>query len=186
MTTLAIIEDDPDLRSELVEEMRFRGHKVHEAANGGEGFLLIADVMPDIVLSDIDMPVENGFDLMRRVRADNKKFADISFIFVTGQTRSGDVLEGLRAGADDYITKPIDYEFLATKIAAVSRKKDRLFDFWSLSNMGAQIREAIGAYSVVLVVMFALGFAAFLVLYYIKSALGIDLFRDSHLSDIIG
>ena len=66
MTTLAIIEDDDDLRAELVEEMRFRGHKVFEAANGDDGFRVITQSNPDIVLSDIDMPIENGFDLMRR------------------------------------------------------------------------------------------------------------------------
>lgn len=186
MTTLAIIEDDPDLRAELVEEMRFRGHEVHEAANGHDGFKIITDIVPDIVLSDIDMPIENGFDLMRRVRANDKKFADISFIFVTGQASSENVLTGLKAGADDYITKPIDYEYLASKITAISRKKDRLFDFWSISNMGTQVKEALGAYSAVLGVMAVICFGVFLVLYFMKSALGIDIFKDSHLSDLFG
>lgn len=184
MTTIAIIEDDQDLRAELVEEMRYRGHKVFEAANGDEGFRVITQSNPDIVLSDIDMPIENGFDLMRRVRANHKKFADISFIFLTGRDASHDVMTGLKAGADDYITKPIDFEYLATKIAAVSRKKDRLFDHWSLSNVGVQVREAVGAYSIALGVMCVLTLSSLLVLYYMKSALGIDIFRDGHMWDL--
>jgi len=186
MTTLAIVEDDRDLRMELVEEMRYRGHTVYEAANGSEGYRIISEVVPDIVLSDIEMPVENGYDLMRRVRANNKKFADITFLFVTGQVDSRDVRAGLKAGADDYITKPIDYEYLAAKIEAVSRNKDRLFNFWSLSNVGAQIKEALGVYSIVIGAVFVLGLGTLLVLYYLKSALGIDVFSDVHFSDIIG
>jgi DNA-binding response OmpR family regulator len=185
MTTLAIIEDDRELREELVEDMRFRGHKVYSAANGAEGFRIITEVVPDIVLSDVDMPVENGFDLMRRVRENNKKFADISFLFVSGKDRSQDVLSGLKAGADDYITKPVDYDYLASKIDAVSRKKDRLFDSWSVSNVGLQIKEAVMTYSVVLGAVAVLGFGVLLVLYYLKSGLGIDIFRDTHLSDLI-
>ncbi len=141
MSTLAIIEDDDALRAELVEEMRFRGHEVHEARDGAEGFRLINEISPDIVLSDIDMPVESGFDLMKRLRFQKGRFDETTFIFVSGKTLSDDVVKGLEAGADDYIVKPIDYECLASKIDAVARKKARLFNTWSVSSFKMGARE---------------------------------------------
>lgn len=135
MTILAIIEDDSELRTELAEEMRYRGHTVYEAADGEEGFRLISEVVPDVVLCDIEMPGHDGYSLMRRVRANDSKFADISFIFVTGRIQPDEVMRGLRAGADDYIVKPIDFEYLDLKVDATIRKKARLFQFWRPANV---------------------------------------------------
>ena len=186
MAVLAIVEDDGPFREEIAEELRFRGHIVHEASNGEDGFALIERAQPDLVLSDIDMPRGNGFDLMRRVRSEDSKYADVSFLFLSGRNCPADVLHGLKTGADDYITKPIDFEFLGQKIDTILRKKDRLIHSWSEENVPAQIKEAMFAGSIVLGGVFALGFVVLLLLYYFKSAFGIDIFKDAHLSDILG
>ncbi len=186
MTTLAIIEDNAELRGEIAEELRFRGHRVYEAADGSAGYRLIEEIVPDIVLSDIDMPIENGYDLMRRVREGGAKFADLTFIFLSGHDRARDLSIGLKAGADDYITKPIDYDYLASKIDAIARKKDRLFNSWSMSNMGSQFKEAMAVAAMAAAGVVVLGFVALLVIYNIKSDLGIDIFKDVHFSDLFG
>ena len=159
---------------------------MHEASNGRDGFRIICEKEPDIVLSDVDMPIQNGFDLMRQIRGGNKKFAGMSFIFISGRAKTHEQTLGLAAGADDYIVKPIDYDHLDSKIGALARHKDRLFDSWSVSNIGVQLRESLAVSSLFLGGLAILGVVVLLFLYYLKSALGIDIFKDAHLSDIIG
>ena len=83
-----------------------------------KGFAAILKIMPDLVLSDISMPAMSGFELLERLIALAPRFSKMPFVFLTALTDRDNELKGRQLGADDYVTKPIDFEVLATIITA--------------------------------------------------------------------
>ncbi|HEY1544612.1 MAG TPA: response regulator transcription factor, partial [Xanthobacteraceae bacterium] len=83
-----------------------------------EGFAAILKDTPDLVLSDISMPVMSGFELLERLTAVAPRFGNVPFVFLTALTDRDNELKGRQLGADDYVTKPIDFEVLDTIIRA--------------------------------------------------------------------
>jgi DNA-binding response OmpR family regulator len=112
------IEDDRETAALIAEELTDRGYEIYIAHDGREGFASILKNMPDLVLSDISMPVMSGFELLERLIALAPRFSQIPFVFLTALTDRDNELKGRRLGADDYITKPIDFDVLATIITA--------------------------------------------------------------------
>jgi DNA-binding response OmpR family regulator len=112
------IEDDRDTAALIAEELLDRGYEVVVAHDGREGFAAILTFMPDLVLSDISMPVMSGFELLEQLIALAPRFAKMPFVFLTALTDRDNELKGRQLGADDYVTKPIDFELLAAIIAA--------------------------------------------------------------------
>lgn len=112
------IEDDRETASLIEEELREAGYQVELAYDGHNGLAAILSGSPDLVLSDISMPVMSGFDVLQRLTSLAPKFSDIPFIFLTALADRESELKGRRLGADDYVTKPIDFEILGTIIAA--------------------------------------------------------------------
>jgi DNA-binding NarL/FixJ family response regulator len=112
------IEDDRETASLIAEELLDRGYDVTVAHDGREGLAAILRIMPDLVLSDISMPAMSGFELLERLIALAPRFSKMPFIFLTALTDRDNELKGRQLGADDYVTKPIDFELLATIIAA--------------------------------------------------------------------
>jgi len=112
------IEDDRETAALIAEELVDRGYEVILAHDGGEGLAAILKVMPDLVLSDISMPVMSGFELLERLATLAPRFAKMPFVFLTALTDRDNELKGRQLGADDYVTKPIDFDVLATIIAA--------------------------------------------------------------------
>jgi DNA-binding response OmpR family regulator len=112
------IEDDRETAALIAEEMIDRGYKVTLAHDGREGLAAILKIMPDLVLSDISMPVMSGFELLERLVTLAPQFAKMPFVFLTALTDRDNELKGRQLGADDYITKPIDFEMLAAIISA--------------------------------------------------------------------
>jgi DNA-binding response OmpR family regulator len=112
------IEDDREAASLIAEELVDRGYDVALAYDGREGFAAILKTMPDLVLSDISMPVMSGFELLERLTALAPRFGNMPFVFLTALTDRDSELKGRRLGADDYVTKPIDFDLLDTIIAA--------------------------------------------------------------------
>jgi DNA-binding NarL/FixJ family response regulator len=112
------IEDDREAASLIAEELVDRGYEVTLAYDGREGFAAILKSMPDLVLSDISMPVMSGFELLERLTALAPRFGNMPFVFLTALTDRGNELKGRRLGADDYVTKPIDFDLLDTIVAA--------------------------------------------------------------------
>ena len=106
-----------------------RGYDVRLAHDGREGFEAILRNMPDLVLSDISMPVMSGFELLERLTALAPRFGTMPFVFLTALTDRDNELKGRQLGADDYVTKPIDFDVLDTiigaRIAGVARN-----DLW--------------------------------------------------------
>jgi DNA-binding NarL/FixJ family response regulator len=112
------IEDDRETAALIAEELVDRGYAVTLAHDGREGLAAILKTMPDLVLSDISMPLMSGFELLERLIALAPRFARMPFVFLTALTDRDNELKGRKLGADDYVTKPIDFEVLATIIEA--------------------------------------------------------------------
>jgi len=112
------IEDDRETAALIAEELTERGYEIYIAHDGREGFASILKNMPDLVLSDISMPVMSGFELLERLIGLAPRFSQMPFVFLTALTDRDNELKGRRLGADDYVTKPIDFDVLATIIAA--------------------------------------------------------------------
>jgi len=121
------IEDDRETAALIVEELIERGFEVNIAHDGRAGLAAILKNMPDLVLSDISMPVMSGFELLERLTALEPRFAKMPFIFLTALTDRDNELKGRHLGADDYVTKPIDFEVLTTiinaRLAGVARSE---------------------------------------------------------------
>jgi len=112
------IEDDHETAALIAEELLDRGYDVTVAHDGREGLSAILRVMPDLVLSDISMPAMSGFELLERLTALAPRFSHMPFVFLTALTDRDNELKGRQLGADDYVTKPIDFDLLDTIIAA--------------------------------------------------------------------
>ena len=112
------IEDDAETAALITEELVERGYEVTVAGDGREGFAAILKDMPDLVLSDISMPVMSGFEVLERLTALAPRFRNMPFVFLTALSDRDNELRGRQLGADDYVTKPIDFDVLATIITA--------------------------------------------------------------------
>jgi DNA-binding response OmpR family regulator len=116
--TILCVEDDAETAALLAEELADRGYAVGIAHNGQEGLSAILKLRPDLVLCDISMPVMSGFELLERLLAISPQFSHMPFVFPTALTDRDSELKGRRLGADDYVTKPIDFEMLAAIVKA--------------------------------------------------------------------
>ncbi len=112
------IEDDRETAALIAEELTERGFDIQLAHDGREGFAAILKTMPDLVLSDISMPVMSGFELLERLTSLAPRFGTMPFVFLTALTDRDNELKGRQLGADDYVTKPIDFDVLETIIMA--------------------------------------------------------------------
>jgi DNA-binding response OmpR family regulator len=112
------IEDDRETSALIAEELAERGFKVVVAYDGREGFAAILEQMPDLVLCDISMPVMSGFEVLEQLTKIAPRFSDVPFVFLTALTDRDNELKGRQLGADDYVTKPIDFDVLAAIITA--------------------------------------------------------------------
>ena len=126
MAKIVIVEDDGALRNDLTDMLTDWGHKVFQASDGRQGFAVIEKFQPDLVLSDIKMPHESGFDLVRRVTECGPKYANMPFLFISAISAPDAASFGRQCGADDFITKPIDYRVLKQKIEASLRRKNSM------------------------------------------------------------
>ena len=118
MNTLLFIEDDDGIRLALRLALEDEGYTVHEAANGGDGLSRFDDHEVDLVLLDLRLPDMSGFDVCREIRAKSI----VPIIIITAQTDTHDMVAGLEAGADDYVTKPVVPKELAARIRALLRR----------------------------------------------------------------
>lgn len=112
--TIMIVEDNEDLRFYLKDNLKGQYH-VEEAANGKEGWEKIKLLNPDLVVSDIMMPLMDGVELARKIKTEMLT-AHIPVILLTAMGSEEKQLEGLKAGVNDYITKPFTFEILASRI----------------------------------------------------------------------
>jgi DNA-binding response OmpR family regulator len=112
------VEDDRDTASLICEELVDRGFQVREAHNGREGLAAMLEEAPDLVLSDVGMPGMSGFELLERITNMEPRFKSVPFVFLTALGDHDNEIKGWRLGADDYLTKPVDYDVLAALVTA--------------------------------------------------------------------
>lgn len=113
-----VIEDDKDIRGALRSILTASGFTVHECSTGVEGVDAVARYGPHIVTLDLGLPDIDGFEVARRIRL----FSDTYIIMLTALTEELDTLQGLEAGADDYLTKPFRPRELRARVAALLRR----------------------------------------------------------------
>jgi DNA-binding NarL/FixJ family response regulator len=128
-SVILCIEDDKDTAGLLAEDLSERGYRVLLAYDGSEGLRLIMSEQPDCVLCDVSLPVLSGFDILARLSEMTPRFGHMPFIFLTAFSDRDSVLKGRNLGADDYVTKPVDYELLD---AIIRQKLERTpkTDIW--------------------------------------------------------
>jgi DNA-binding response OmpR family regulator len=112
------VEDDRDTASLICEELVDRGFEVRVAYNGRDALSAILKEPPNLVLSDIGMPGMSGFELLERLTSMEPRFETMPFVFLTALGDHDNELKGWHLGADDYLTKPVDYDVLAALISA--------------------------------------------------------------------
>ena len=117
-TRILTVEDDERIRLAVKMALEDEGWQVEEAANGEEALESFSRVPSDVVLIDIMLPGIDGFDLCRSIR----KSSDVPIVMVTARADTHDVVAGLEAGADDYLTKPFAPKELSARIRALLRR----------------------------------------------------------------
>jgi len=140
---ILVVDDVPDNVEILRMRLTALGYDVVEAGDGEEALAKVAEDPPDLVLLDIMMPKIDGLEVVRRMKAD-KKLAFIPVILVTAKAGPKDVIAGLEAGGDDYLTKPIDHGALIARVRAMLRIKT-LHDEVQALNQGleSKVREQV-------------------------------------------
>jgi DNA-binding NarL/FixJ family response regulator len=121
------IEHDQAAAEVIRDELTDRGFEVTLAHDGHEGFVAILKWMPDLVLCDIGLPIMNGFEVLERLNTLAPRLGHIPFIFLTAHTDRESELRARRLGADDYVTKPVDFDILDmiinARLAGVARNE---------------------------------------------------------------
>jgi DNA-binding response OmpR family regulator len=112
------IEDDEETAALIAEELADRGFAVSVAHDGQAGLAAILRDQPDLVLSDISMPVMDGFEVLERLTAMAPRFERMPFVFLTALADRDNELKGRRLGGDDYVTKPVDFDLLEAILQA--------------------------------------------------------------------
>jgi two-component system KDP operon response regulator KdpE len=126
------VEDDPEMRRALTLNLSARGYQVTTAADGTAALNDIAVTAPDVIVLDLGLPDLDGMDIIRAVRG----HARIPIVVLSGRAGSGDKVDALDAGADDYVTKPFDVSELVARLRAVTRRASTT-DTESLVQIGA-------------------------------------------------
>jgi DNA-binding response OmpR family regulator len=116
---ILVVEDDPAILAALREKLRMEGHLVAEAEDGEAALRALADDPFDIVILDLMLPKLDGLSVLRQIR---KRSASLPVLILSAKGREEEKVEGLRAGADDYLAKPFGLKELMARIEALLRR----------------------------------------------------------------
>ena len=119
MARILIVEDEPDMRRGLQDNLEFEGYETLGTANGKEGLRLAQKEPFDFILLDLMLPGMDGVELCRRLKEEGSK---IPIIMLTARGAEDDKVEGFEAGADDYLTKPFSLRELLARVKAILRR----------------------------------------------------------------
>jgi CheY-like chemotaxis protein len=123
---IVVVEDEIELRELIVEELRDEGYEIAVASNGKEGLEVISAFRPNLILSDITMPVMNGYEMLAALRQRYPGMRSAPVVFLSALADRSHIIEGKRLGVDDYVTKPIDFELLIVTIQTRLREVERM------------------------------------------------------------
>ncbi len=119
--TVMVVDDEPDLLELVAYNIRQDGHEVLTATNGLAALEMVKSRQPDVVVLDVMMPGLSGLEVARRLRSQTET-ASIPIVMLTARAEEKHELEGLDAGADDYISKPFSMQVLIARVKAVARR----------------------------------------------------------------
>lgn len=117
--TILIVEDEEAIRTGLIDVLVYHGYEVDAADNGPDGLAKAQTGKFDLVLLDIMLPGMNGYDICDRIRAEDR---DQPIIMLTAKTSDDEIIQGLKLGADDYVSKPFSVAELVLRVEAVLRR----------------------------------------------------------------
>ena len=118
---IVVVEDEPDILDVLSYNLRREGYEVHSANNGTIGLSLIRREKPDLVLLDLMLPGMDGLEICQALK-NGEGTSEVLIIMVTAKGEESDIVLGLGAGADDYISKPFSPKELVARVKAVLRR----------------------------------------------------------------
>lgn len=115
---ILVVDDEPDIRFLVAELLRRAGYEVVEAEDGRSGLRAVHDSRPDLVLLDVSMPELDGWQTLERIR----DLSDVPVVMLTARGEELERVRGLKAGADDYVTKPFGRQELVARVQALLRR----------------------------------------------------------------
>lgn len=118
MTCILVVDDDADIRALVGELLQRAGHDVIEAPDGESGLKLFYSKRPNLVVLDVSMPGLDGWEVLKRIR----ELSDVPVLMLTARAEELEKVRGLRAGADDYVTKPFGRQELLARVDAGLRR----------------------------------------------------------------
>lgn len=136
---LLVINDSDQIRW-FLKHVFNKEYQILEARNGQDGINVALKEEPDLILCDVMMPVKDGYETCREIKND-PKMAQTPVVMLTAKVESEDVITGIEAGADDYITKPFDVEILRSKINSLMKKRDDMKRYFSNSSAASHNEE---------------------------------------------
>ena len=119
---ILVVDDNETNRDILITRLGVHGYELLQAADGEEALASVAQHHPDLILLDVEMPKLDGFEVCRRLKSD-PSLPFIAIILVTARAASQDIVAGLDAGADEYLTKPLDQQALVARVRSMLRVK---------------------------------------------------------------
>lgn len=119
---ILVVDDSPDNLEIISTRLRFRGYQVEEATRGHEALDRVRESTPDLLLLDVMLPDIDGYEISRRIKRDDS-LPYVPIILVTARDSTRDKVAGLDAGADDYLTKPINFPELEARVRSMLRIK---------------------------------------------------------------
>lgn len=120
--TLLLIEDEEDIAALIKLQAELLNYRLHVEVDGLNGFRAVEREKPDLVLLDIMLPGQNGFDVCRKIK-NHPELKNIPVMIISAKNEEIDVVLGLELGADDYIAKPFSPKILFSRIKAILRRK---------------------------------------------------------------
>ena len=118
MTSILVVDDDDDIRALVGELLERAGHVVIKAPDGESALKLFYSRQPDLVVLDVSMPGLDGWEVLNRIR----ELSDVPVLMLTARAEELEKVRGLRAGADDYVTKPFGRQELLARVDATLRR----------------------------------------------------------------
>lgn len=121
---LLVVDDEPNLLRAVAACLKSEGYEVNTARSGREALMQLAEVVPDLLVSDIRMPGMDGYQLARQLRG-SPRTALVPIVFLTAKDETADRIEGFRAGVDAYLTKPFEPEELIAVVDGILSRVER-------------------------------------------------------------
>ena len=129
--SLLIVEDNMEVRNYIVSLFSDK-YRIYEACNGEEGIQMAGQLLPDLVITDVMMPIKDGFEFSKKLKSDSPTF-HIPIIMLTAKAEDVDIIKATQLGIDDYLTKPFNAGVLKAKVENLLLQRQLLKNFYSKS-----------------------------------------------------